>query len=507
MYKAADIADILIHHASAFPDKAAFADGEGGSFSFAELLAHSRFVASELSLLGLNGRSAAVLGEISYSGAAAMFGCALASVPFVIADPSLSDDELEGLLKSCDAGVLFCTDRYRERAGAVCSRLRSVLPVPEFEALFALPEAGAAVSGPNVDACEPALLLLTGEKKPTVLTHKNICSTLASVAEALDISSYTFLGPAVWGGAFDCVMGLLLPLYAGCTVIRRGAKRSVAKAIAESGATALTCTPERLVNLEKSLRSRSIKTMGKGRALLHELLGAALSAVGIDAGKRTFKKIHSLMGHNLKLIICGGAYPDKDCIRHFSTWGFDIYNCYFLAECGAAALSAVPGGRPVPLMEAHLAPAGGEREEILLSGPSLAESYFGGKDIPSPFPTGDLGRLCEDGSLEIFGKRRTVLLSGEGAPIFPEELASVLCRSRYISRCSVSGRFDTGTAGILVSAVITPDYRAVATALGNKYSLNRLRILIAREIEKLTPQLPHKINDFKLIEKKSEKGT
>ncbi|MCH5187084.1 MAG: acyl--CoA ligase [Oscillospiraceae bacterium] len=506
MYKPAAIPDILEYNASAFPERIAFINRDGGSFSFSQLYAHSRFVAGELGLLRLSGRAAAIIGEVTYCGLTAMLGCLMSAVPFIVPDPALSDEELAGMLSDMDVGAVFYSAKRKDRAEAIGSLIHDVLLIPEFEQLFPAENFSACPDLPGSTADDPAFTFFTATKKAVVLSHKNICTALYSVANALDISSYTFLSPAVWGNAFDCVIGLLLPLYAGCGVVKRGEKRSVARAIAESGATALTCTPERLRSLEKTLRSRSAKVFGKAKTLLPDILGAAMRAVGIGTGKRTFRRIHSLMGDNLKIIICGGAYPDRDCIRQFLNWGFDVYNCYFLTECGAVAMSAVPGGRPVPLTELEIYPTVGDYGEIQLCGDSIADCYFGGKELPRPFRTGDIGRLYEDGTLEISGKRRTMLMSGEGAPVFPEEIAAVLCRSRYISRCTISGRFDTGTAGILVSASVTPDYRAVASALGQKYSENRLRLFLGRELEKLSPQLPHKINDFRLVGKGSEKG-
>ncbi len=485
--------------AADFAEKPAFICRGGEKHTFAGLVLHARFVAREMRLLGMDGRAAAVVGDVSYSGLCAVLGCLMASVPVIVADASLSREELAAVLEEYGVGALFYSRRFSEKALAAAGQAGGLLPVPEFDELLTDAVPSAEGGGADIAPDAPAFMIFTAHgKRAAILTHKNICATLGSLAGALDISSYTFLSPLSWGGAFDLVAGILLPLSAGCTLVERGDRRSSARAVVESGATALVCTPERLTSLEKALKIRSVKTLGKLRTLLYGLA----AGVGPETRLLGHRRIRALLGDSLRLIICGGAYTDADCVRQFASWGFDVYNCYYLTECGAAAISRVSGGTPVPLVPTEINPVAGNYGEIILT---LAEPvrYFGADAAEGPFATGDIGRFEEDGSLEICGRRKTILLSGSGAPVFPEKISAVLCRSRYISRAAVSGRFDTGTSGILVSAVITPDYKAVASALGSKYSDNRLRLLIGRELERITPRLPHKIDEFHIAEKKS----
>lgn len=503
MGSAALIPDILLRCGEELAEKTAFINRDGSSFSFAELLRHSRFIASELLTLGFYGRAAAVMGEVNYTGLAAMFGCAMAGIAFVPLDASLSENEQKEIISRYGISGIFYSSNHRERAEALSDIMPEVFMFPEVEDLLGGAELNENVSLPKLSPDEPAFLFFTSENgKAAVLSHKNICETLRAVASTVDISSYIFLSPQAWGKAFDCVMGLLLPLYAGCSVVKRGERRSVAKAISESSATALTCTPERLLSLEKALKTKSEKTRSKAVAIASDFFGVLLHSIGFDLRKQMHRKIHALMGDQLKMIICGGGYPDKDNLLQFATWGFSVYDCYFLTECGAAAISRFPEEKPYPLAEISSAAEEG-CGELTVSGASVAMGYFGEADgFNGTFRTGDMGVICEDGTLDIKGKRRTMLMSGSDKVFFPEEISAKLCRNKYISRCSVSGRFDTRTAEIVVSAVITPDFKEVVSAIGSKYSENRLRLLIKRELEKLSPSLPHKIDEFVLTGKK-----
>lgn len=500
------VSDIIECASAKIAEKPVFINRDGSQFSYSALALHARFLASELLILGVYGRAIGIMGEVNYSGLAALFGCAFAGVPVVLIDVSLPVQELCSLVDKYDIAGIFHSSKYRQKAEELAGICPSLYTFPELERLFEAVNYNGSVKLPEISPDDPAFLFFTSrDRRAVMLSHKNICENLRSVAEAVDISSYTFLSPSGWGSAYDCTVGLLLPLFAGCTMVKRGEKRGVARAIAESGATALTCTPERLLSLEKSLITRAEKKQGKARVWIANLFGVIFRSMGLGVGKRMYRRLHAMMGDNLKLIICGGAYPDKANICQFSNWGINVYNCYYLTECGAAAISLTPGGKLFPFDGVSVSSGAVEETgEIIVSGDAVAVGYFGGNsELSGGFATGDMGRVCEDGSLEIYGKRRTMLVSGDGTTVFPEEISAQLQRSRYISRAAVSGRYDTRAAGIVISVEITPDYREIGAELGKKYSDNRLRLFMGREIEKLSSSLPHKVNEFRLTERKA----
>lgn len=498
--------DIVENGAFMFPEKTAFLNRDGSSFTFNELRRHSMFVANELTLLGMYGKAAGIIGEVNYSALAALFGCARAGIAVVVLPAPLTSAEIEEFVLSYDIGCVFYSNKYKERCEALGEKLHGVYMFPEIEKL--LGEAAVDVSDiPSViSAGDPAMMFFTSkEKKAVMLSHKNICASLKSIADNTDLSSYSFLTPQVWGGAFDCIVGLLLPLYCGCGLVKRGEKRSVAKAIYESGATALTCTSDRLVSLEKSLKIKSERQRTKQGIALSDFVGKILGSMGLKVVKRVHRKIHALMGDNLKLIICGGGYPDKADLLRFTSWGFKVLDCYFITELGTVAIGTSPNAALTPMEGVTIASPEDEKcEEIVILSDNMPFGYFGHEaDFSMGFKTGDMGRVSSDGSLEVLGRKKTMLMCGRGEPIFPEEISAKLCRSRYISKCTVTGRFDTKHSDIVVSALIFPDYKEIASVMGEKYSENRLKLFLSKEIQKLSADLPHKINEFKLSERKS----
>jgi O-succinylbenzoic acid--CoA ligase len=67
--------------------------------------------------------------------------------------------------------------------------------------------------------------------------------------------------------------------------------------------------------------------------------------------------------------------------------------------------------------------------------------HVGGATVAQPFKTGDRGRLCPDGSVQIDGRRDRVIISG-GENIAPEEVEAVLLSHGHIVDAAVVGQPD-----------------------------------------------------------------
>ena len=490
---------ILEQCADLFFDRTAFIGRRSSTHSFGELLSYTRLMAAELISRGLAGRPAAIIGEVGYGGLVAMFGCLMAGCPFVPINHNLSKEEQCRILEKYEIGIVFCTARYLEQTQDLTGRIPGLTVLTDVEGLLSGADKAAEPELPPVDPADPAFLFLT-ENGGAMLSHKNICASIESIANSHDLSSYTFLSPAVWGEAFDCVIGLLLPLSAGCSIVKRGERRGVAKAISESGATALTCTPQRLRSLERSLRARSEKKRSRAEITISNIFAKLSRIMGLDLSKRMYRHVHSLMGDNLKLILCGGSYPEKDSVRQFTDWGMEVYSYYYIPECGPLAVTEPGEKKLIPLAELTVpAPIKDGIGELCVGGDRIPIGYYGGRtDFDAGFPTGDAGALLPDGSLELRGRKKTLLYDKEGTMVFPEELTAVVRKNRYVSDCSISGRFDARAGDVIITAHITPDFREVNAVLGSKYSPNRLRLFFNRVMEQLTPELPHKVHEFRL---------
>jgi acyl-CoA synthetase (AMP-forming)/AMP-acid ligase II len=67
--------------------------------------------------------------------------------------------------------------------------------------------------------------------------------------------------------------------------------------------------------------------------------------------------------------------------------------------------------------------------------------HVGGAPVAQALKTGDRGRVCPDGTVEIYGRRDRVILSG-GENIVPEEVEAVLLNHAQIVDAAVVGQPD-----------------------------------------------------------------
>jgi long-chain acyl-CoA synthetase len=87
----------------------------------------------------------------------------------------------------------------------------------------------------------------------------------------------------------------------------------------------------------------------------------------------------------------------------------------------------------------------GEQGELFLKGPGMLDAYIEpwqerAELMPEGwFPTGDIARADDDGTLYLVGRSKSVISVG-GMKFFPEEIETVLCRHPQIAEARVFSR-------------------------------------------------------------------
>ncbi len=127
-------------------------------------------------------------------------------------------------------------------------------------------------------------------------------------------------------------------------------------------------------------------------------------------------------------------------------------------------------GKPVPNVElrivgldgADLPP--GEDGEIVVRGPMVMQSYWGGEPSPDGwFHTGDVGHLDTDGYLSIVDRMKDLIIRG-GYNVYPRDVEDVLMQHPAVAMAAVVGRPDerlgeevVGFVSLVEGATLTPD--------------------------------------------------
>lgn len=140
----------------------------------------------------------------------------------------------------------------------------------------------------------------------------------------------------------------------------------------------------------------------------------------------------------LKAILLGGSAIPPGLIEEARRRRLPVRTTYGLTEAASQVATATESelaeglrGPVSPLIpgSVRLDDSG----QILLKGPTLFCGYLEGDTVVRPevgdgwFPTGDVGRLDEQGRLAVLGRKDLMFISG-GENVHPEEIERALCR-------------------------------------------------------------------------------
>ncbi|RPF35461.1 long-chain fatty acid--CoA ligase [Streptomyces sp. TLI_185] len=195
--------------------------------------------------------------------------------------------------------------------------------------------------------------------------------------------------------------------------------------------------------------------------------GAALKASRAFYDPLVYRRIRNAMGGRIRHIISGGSPLGRRLAAFYAGAGMEIYEGYGLTESTGAATVTPPlkprlgtVGWPMPGTKVRIAADG----EILLQGGQVFRGYWdpqGGGVIPSStdgwFPTGDIGRLDDEGYLTITGRKKEILITAGGKNTAPAPLENWLRSHPLISQCMV-----VGDRRPYIAALITLDMEGVS---------------------------------------------
>tara|TARA_Y100000590_G_scaffold162875_1_gene186748 strand:+ start:9127 stop:10953 length:1827 start_codon:yes stop_codon:yes gene_type:complete len=168
------------------------------------------------------------------------------------------------------------------------------------------------------------------------------------------------------------------------------------------------------------------------------------------AEKLIFSKVKEALGlGKLEKAASGAAPLPSHVTRWFGALGIEILEDYGQSETSAVLSLTVPGidnagnvGRAQPGTEMKIADDG----EVLTRGPHLFKGYFKNEqatretiDSEGWLHTGDLGKINEDGFLQIIGRKKEVLKTSGGKMIAPLPIEEKIKEDPMISQVCIVG--------------------------------------------------------------------
>jgi long-chain acyl-CoA synthetase len=285
-----------------------------------------------------------------------------------------------------------------------------------------------------------------GRPKGCVMTHENYleqCVALTSLYPFAPGMRYLSILPT--NHAIDFMVGFFGPFICGAAVVHLRTLRPeyVREAFVKYKITYVSLVPLVLKNLQKGLQAR-FEALAPGKRKLFD----GLVAVNKTLTKRRphpalsrllLKQVHEAFGGELRAIIVGGAFTEPETLNFFYDLGIPVANGYGLTEAGTAItvndlkpFRADTVGKPLPGMEVRVlhrdANGIGEvavRSKTVMSG-YLNEPELTAETIVNGWlMTGDLGRFDLTGHLQLFGRKKNMIVTEEGKNIYPEDVESV----------------------------------------------------------------------------------
>jgi long-chain acyl-CoA synthetase len=285
-----------------------------------------------------------------------------------------------------------------------------------------------------------------GRPKGCVLTHEcylEQCMALTSLYPFWPGVRYLSILPT--NHAVDFMVGFIGPFTCGACVVHLRTLRPefVREAFPRFKITYMTLVPAVLKNLERGLRARFADLPKVKRAILNGLIATNRLLVGrgtnLAISRRLLRQVHQSFGGELRALFVGSAFTEPATLEFFQSLGIPVSNAYGLTEaCTVVTINDFKPfrsdtvGRPLPGIEVKIdQPDADGIGEVAVRGKTIMSGYLDDPELTAEtivdgwLFTGDLGRLDASGHLQLFGRKKNMIVTAEGKNIYPEDVESV----------------------------------------------------------------------------------
>ena len=344
----------------------------------------------------------------------------------------------------------------------------------------------------------------TGKGKGVMLSQTNICSDMTQGMYNFAITERTMclLPPH---HTFGSTVNFVGHFAQGSMVYITSGLRYMMQEIKEVKPTHLVLVPLFVETIYKRIWATAEKTGKAGLLRKMMKISNAARKIGIDARRKLFSSVLSVLGGELQMIICGGAALNQDIIDTFDALGITILNGYGITEC-APLISCnrnryqKKGSVGVPIIgeEVKIAdPDENGEGEICVKGPNVMLGYYKNPEATADafdeegyFKTGDYGKLDEEGWIYITGRLKNLILFSNGKNVYPEEIETELSRIRGVGEAVVyAGESKANPKKEVIVAEIYPDYDTLETDGIKREEEDKIKEYFRAEVRKANTRM------------------
>jgi len=282
-----------------------------------------------------------------------------------------------------------------------------------------------------------------GTPKGCMMTHANYleqCVALTTWYPFWPGVKYLSILPT--NHAIDFMVGFIGPFTCGAAVVHLRTLRPeyVREAFPKYQITYVSLVPLVLKNLQKGLQARFDGLPPQKRRafeLLRKInIAMTKSRPVLPLSRLLLKQVHAAFGGKLEAIIVGGAFTEPQTLQFFYDLGIPVANGYGLTEAGTAItvndlkpFRADTVGRPLPGMEVRiLNPDADGIGQVAVRSKTVMAGYLNEPELTAEtivdgwLMTGDMGRFDRAGHLQLFGRKKNMIVTEEGKNVYAEDV-------------------------------------------------------------------------------------
>jgi len=282
-----------------------------------------------------------------------------------------------------------------------------------------------------------------GDPKGCVLTHENYleqCKALITLFPFWPGVRYLSILPT--NHAIDFMVGFIGPFICGACVVHLRTLRPeyVRDAFVRYKITYVSLVPMVLKNLERGLKAKFDALSKPKRFVLERSIAVNKFFTGwrpdVRLSRVMLRQVHKAFGGELRAMFTGGAFMEPSTLQFFYDLGVPVANGYGLTEAGTVLtlndlkpFRADTVGKPLPGVELRvLNPDSEGIGEVAATGKTVKSHYLDDPELTAEtivdgwLLTGDLGRFDSSGHLQLFGRKKNMIVTEGGKNIYPEDI-------------------------------------------------------------------------------------
>ena len=285
-----------------------------------------------------------------------------------------------------------------------------------------------------------------GRPKGCALTHENYleqCKSLTAWYPFWPGVRYLSILPT--NHAIDFMVGFIGPFVCGACVVHLRTLRPefVRDAFVKYRISYVSLVPMVLKNLERGLKAKFEELSSPARFLLNRVIALNRRLTRkhprVGLSRRLLPGVHKAFGGELLAMFTGGAFVEPSTLQFFYNLGVPVANGYGLTEAGTSLtlndlkpFRADTVGKPLPGVELRiLNPDSDGIGEVAANSKTVMSHYLDDPELTMEtivdgwLRTGDLGRVDASGHLQLFGRKKNMIVTAGGKNIYPEDIETV----------------------------------------------------------------------------------